>query len=340
MKRKTTILCMLFFVHFSVSQVINIDYISKPDLITDKLNETEDKLSKKLKELDGINQQIKKIEIDTNLSEIDKELILKRKKREKKDIEIEIIELKENVNTLDKTRDKYLMLKDKGNVQFLEKTSFSIVKDVSNFLPNLQLLKVNVGEPKGFKIPIFLFIGSPFNLKDDLNHEKTAAELLNPIGGLINLYIQHDHKLIGKNNKLSLTKLNLKSSIIAKYVSGTDTVNRISREFFNFAGTLDFFFQTGAWEAADGFNPEKSGVFWINLNFSANAVVGNNLKEVFTQLNDNSFLSASFGIRLGLYIEDKVNINVGYINNFTKGPIKEVFQQGVFKISTDLNVLK
>src|SRR5690606_29097917 len=50
-----------------------------------------------------------------------------------------------------------------------------------------QLLKLRIGEPNGFYVPFYFFLGaSGDGFGDSELNENTAANLLNPIGGLFN----------------------------------------------------------------------------------------------------------------------------------------------------------
>jgi len=198
-----------------------------------------------------------------------------------------------------------------------------------------QLLKINIGEPKGFYVPIYLLIGSSGDgLGSQKKNENTVANLLNPIGGIFNGTVN------GRNNlyasKSDITSLKLSYQISGKLINAQDTITGKSKFLGAGYGNLGLFFQTGAWDSDDKGN---MGVFWIQAKATASYAFNNaSYKEVLGKdFKSNYFVG--YAIDLGIEINNKLNLKVGvyqYLNNQDL----ELLRNPIFKFSLDYNLKK
>lgn len=196
-----------------------------------------------------------------------------------------------------------------------------------------QLLKLRIGEPGKFSMPFYLLVGaSGDGLGNTAINENTAANLLNPVGGILNGTINGQNNMFKSSS--GITSLKLSYQISGKLVNAKDSLTLESKFLGSAYANAGLFFQTAAWE--DG-ALDNIGVFWIQAKMTSSfGFERNSLKSVFgSQLDDNYFLG--YSIDAGLEINNRVNIKAGiyqYLNN------QEVnlFTKPVLKFSLDYNL--
>ena len=198
-----------------------------------------------------------------------------------------------------------------------------------------QLLKLNIGEPNGFYVPLYILVGSSGDgIGMQKKNENTIANLLNPIGGIINGAIN------GRNNlyasKSGITSLKLSYQLSVKLINAQDSATGNSKFLGAGYGNLGLFFQTGAWDQDDKGN---MGVFWIQAKATASyafddasykKVLGNNFSESYF---------VGYAIDLGIEINNRINLKAGlyqYLNNQKL----DLVEKPVFKFSLDYNLKK
>lgn len=221
----------------------------------------------------------------------------------------------------------------KSPLEFFEKGSIDVFSN-GYMQGTAQMLKINIGEPNKFYIPVYFLIGSP---SDGISNKKnsqdnTVASLLNPIGGIFNASIRGRNSIFQTGEKTLLT---VSYQVSAKFITGRDSLN--NNNFFGTGyGNIGFLFQTGAWEAED---QKNMGTFWIQVQATAsNAFNTTSFKDVFgDSLKDNYFYGYSFD--LGVEINKVINLKVGmyqYINNQQIDAIKNP----IWKFSLDYRLKK
>jgi hypothetical protein len=196
-----------------------------------------------------------------------------------------------------------------------------------------QLLKINIGEPDAFYIPLFILVGaSGDGLGEQEKNENTVANLLNPIGGIFNGTVN------GRNNLYSsstgITSLKFAYQLSGKLINAQDSLTGESKFLGAGYGNAGLFFQTGAWEPdAEG----NMGVFWMQAKVTGSYAFDNAiLTDVFgSTVTDNYFIG--YSIDLGIEINNRINLKAGayqYLNNQDI----ELMKKPVFKFSLDYNL--
>ena len=197
-----------------------------------------------------------------------------------------------------------------------------------------QALKINIGEPKGFYLPVYLLVGAT---NGDIGSEKinksTVLSMINSTGGLMNLSTNFYAKLYASES--AITSLRFTSQLGAKLVTGRDSLTNDGqiRPMGFFEGGLVF--QTGAWEADAGY--EEGGIFWVQARYAIMSMAKDDLKSYFGEKVDQ--LPSGPKLELGILIKNKVNIKLSYFKAVT-GQNVPTLNDGQFRVALDYNVSK
>lgn len=222
---------------------------------------------------------------------------------------------------LNDINDKRLEILNKGLIDFFTNGKMQ---------GTAQLMKLNIGEPGGFYIPLYLLVGASGNgLGAEKRNENTIANLLNPVGGIFNLTANGMHNLYAKPDKITSLKLNYQLS--GKFINGQDSLSGES-EFLGIGYVnAGLFFQTGAWDPNEAGN---MGVFWIQAKATASLAFDDAvLKSVFGQSITSRFFYG-YAVDLGLEINNRINLKAGvyqYLNNQSI----DLLQKPIIKLSLD-----
>jgi len=198
-----------------------------------------------------------------------------------------------------------------------------------------QLLKLRIGEPDGFYVPLYFFLGaSGDGLGSSVKNENTVANLLNPIGGLLNGTFNGLTNLY--KSESNITSLKFAYQFSGKLINATEDESEESSFIGSAYGNLGLFFQTGAWEQG---LEDNIGVFWVQAKLTSSfANEKETLLNVFgDEIDDSFFYGYSFD--LGLEINNRINLKAGlyqYLNNQDV----DLFNEPVFKFSLDYNMKK
>jgi hypothetical protein len=198
-----------------------------------------------------------------------------------------------------------------------------------------QLLKLRIGEPKGFYIPFYLFLGaSGDGLGNSKQNENTVANLLNPIGGLLNGTFN------GRNNiyksESGITSLKFAYQLSGKLINAQEELTSESKFIGSGYGNLGLFFQTGAWEQGD---LDNIGVFWLQAKVTSSfGLSRNSLIDVFGENVDDSFF-VGYSFDLGLEINNRINLKAGVYQYFNNQEV-DLFSKPFFNFSLDYNLKK
>lgn len=197
-----------------------------------------------------------------------------------------------------------------------------------------QFLKINIGEPNKFFIPVYLLIGATSGDfgKEQLN-KNTIMSLISPSGGLLNLNGNLYFRIFGKDD--AVTSLKFNSMIGAKLITGRNLVNNealIKPVAFADPG---LYFQTGAWSPEDGY--KKGGIFWLQAKYALFAMDKSGLSEYFGATAN----SVPQGVRLemGIFVERRVNIKLSYFKA-SAGKNIPTLNDGQFRLALDYSVFK
>lgn len=241
---------------------------------------------------------------------------------------IDIDYVKEGVNFIDTEQAK------ESPIEFLGRSYIDIFNN-GKIQGTAQLLKLRIGEPNVFYMPLYIFLGaSGDGLGSSDKNENTAANLLNPIGGLINGTF---NGLINiKKSTSGITSLKFAYQFSGKLINAQDSISEESNFLGSAYGNIGLFFQTGAWEAGA---QDNIGVFWIQVKATSSfGMQREDLVNIFgDKINDSFFLG--YSIDLGIEINNRINLKTGiyqYLNN------QEIdfFNKPVFKFSIDYNMKK
>jgi hypothetical protein len=168
-----------------------------------------------------------------------------------------------------------------------------------------QILKIRIGEPNGFSIPLYLLTGATNTVFGDGEpSEATIADLTSATGGFLNGSFNGDLPLFQSQSTITQIRLGMMGGV--RLLSGRPQTSGDVTLFG--AGYLDggIIFQTAAW--ADDGDYEEGGVFWIQLKYAGTAAPEATLREIFGEQ-----VEEPHGVRadLGILIKDRVNVKLG-----------------------------
>jgi hypothetical protein len=200
------------------------------------------------------------------------------------------------------------------------------------FQTTAQVLKINIGEPNGFYLPVSLLVGaanSDFSSNEvNLN---TIMGLINPTGGAMNLSTNFHVKLYDDNDKV--TRLKISGLLSGKLITGRNYITNESH--VSPSGYLDLgvFFQTGAWTAQDEYR--DGGIFWVQAKYSVSYLAGKDIATYFGE--DIQGMPNGPRIEVGCYIKNRVNIKLAYYKALGKDGIPSL-DNSQFRLALDYSV--
>lgn len=219
-----------------------------------------------------------------------------------------------------------------GSLSFLGRSTFELISDQS-VVASLQVVRVLVGEPSSFNVPLYIYFTPPIKPKSDTTNTRTATELLNPIGGVLSVTLQPTVATLLKSHS-SLTKLELKSNIGLRYLTGEDTVSNESRQFLAPVLSLYLFLETSAWLAGDNISG-GGGKFWVDGGINFSPAQGEDFKAIFGETRSTDIWVLS--LRGGLSIGKKVNIGISFLKQFTHADKIDLYHRKIIKVTTDFD---
>lgn len=180
-----------------------------------------------------------------------------------------------------------------------------------------RILRLNIGEPKKFSIPISFYCGVSNNnfqsqgVQFSKTNDHLVTHYINPMSGLINISVDGDGCLTTKDK---ITKLSfvyqvgerLLHAIRIGPISDPETGKAIN--FLNGFGATGFLFETGAWEKTDSKN---IGIFWTAVRFHISKSSSKQIKEFLPKIETNG-LYYGYSIGFGIEINNLVNIKTIY----------------------------
>lgn len=218
-------------------------------------------------------------------------------------------------------------------VEVLKNGFVDFVSD-GNIQASARLLRINIGERDKFYIPFYIYTGASGNAfgSENLN-QTTVANLLNPVGGTINLSFNGLQDIIGESG---ITKLKFAYQVGGRLINGRDSVTKENLNFFNGLANLGFFFQTGAWTPDD---PDNMGMFFLQAKFSASVSSEGDFQKVFGKTVLDNNLLMGYSIDAGIEINKVINLKVG-VYQFTNNSAISLFNEPVVKLSIDYSMEK
>lgn len=198
-----------------------------------------------------------------------------------------------------------------------------------------QLLKLNIGEPEGFKIPIYIITSATSgNLGDNEKNKSTLFDIINPTGGILNLGANLNSRII-KISKSGITNLRFNSFFCGKLLSGRELLTDASKINTGFYLEPGVTFQTGAWEADEGY--KDGGIFWLSLKYVFTYVSEEDLRTYFESSSTKSPNGPK--IELGILIKEKVNIKITIFKALS-GDDLPTLNKEQYKLAFDYNLFK
>jgi len=188
-----------------------------------------------------------------------------------------------------------------------------------------RLIRIYVGEPGRFTVPLSVYTGvSANNFQDQLigigqrTNDHLLSAFLNPLSGLVNfsgdgmIYFMNDAKL----SRIGIP-YNFGERILTGFRSGAITDPQTGRpvNFLNSYFSSGVYFQTGAWERANIGNP---GLFWLVCRWHSTYTHPNLIKE-FLEIDKTNGIYMGYSIGFGVHINNLLNLKAIYYK-YTKAP--------------------
>ncbi len=187
-----------------------------------------------------------------------------------------------------------------------------------------RLIKLYIGEPKKFSIPISFYSGvSNNNFQSQStqlikSNDHLENQYINPMSGLINISIDGSKYF---SNPQNVTKLSIIYQIGERLLNGirigeiTNPQTGKAVNFLNSFATSGILFQTGSWEKT---NTNNVGVFWAAIRYHYCYTNPKQIKEFLPNIETNgAYMGYSLGF--GIEINNVVNIKAIYYK-YTKAP--------------------
>ena len=180
-----------------------------------------------------------------------------------------------------------------------------------------RLLRIWIGDPDGFAIPVSIYSGVSAGTfagqsaaAGVRSNDQLMNAFINPLTGLINF--SFDGSFPGRNmNQLTGGALTCQfgGRVLSGITPGPINDPQAGRpvNFFNSYGSAGVYFQTGAW---DGEQVNNLGIFWISLRYISSYSSPEILRTLFTGTPTGFYHGWSIGG--GVEISDLVNIKVIY----------------------------
>jgi len=186
-----------------------------------------------------------------------------------------------------------------------------------------RLIRLFIGEPGGKGIPVSIYSGvSSNNFQNQQfggirSNDQLGNNLINPLGGLINMSMEGLFLFNKKNYRVTATGLvyQLSARMLSGYRSGAITDPGTGRpvNFLNSLGAGGVYFQTGAWEKN---NSRNMGLFWFTGRYIICSSGRESLRSIFPLVNRGIFQAWSAG--WGIEINNFVNIKLLYYKYSSK----------------------
>lgn len=181
-----------------------------------------------------------------------------------------------------------------------------------------RLLKVYIGDPKKFAIPLSFYGGVTSNNFQNTSgsalllksNDHLVNQYINPLSGMINVSI--DGTLTRRRDSNAVTKLGAIYQIGERVLHGT-RVGAINNpltgrpiNFLNSFGLVGIYLQTAAWEQV---NNKSMGTFWLMARLHACSTNPNAIKQFLPDISTNGIYygySTGFGIKINSIVDLRV----------------------------------
>jgi len=217
------------------------------------------------------------------------------------------------------------------NVQFLKNGFVDFLTD-GNIQASARLLRINIGERNKFYLPFFIYTGTAGNAfgTNKLN-ETTVSNLLNPIGGTLNISFNGLQNII---KSPGVTKLKFAYQFGGRIINGKDSVNQENQNFFNGLANVGLFFQTSAWEPND---PNNLGIFYVQAKFVSSISSKDNFQKLFGKHSIEKNYLLGYSLDAGIVINKIIAAKLG-VYQYTNNSGVDLFKKPVIKFSLDYSL--
>jgi hypothetical protein len=214
----------------------------------------------------------------------------------------------------------------KKNKMEVFNSGFIDIQNSGQVASSMRFLKLNIGEPNKFYLPLSIYCGVAGNpIQSNSNsqvktNEHLVTGFINPTSGLINF--SFEDILFMPYSKAS-TKFGISYQLGARVMHGIkqDTINKLpifsTVNFVNNYLSAGVYFQTQAWER------EKNGdvgTFWISTRFHLIRTGLRQLQLFLPNLSSNGIYTG-YSIGFGVHINKSVDLKAIYYNYLKKPEI-------------------
>ena len=194
-----------------------------------------------------------------------------------------------------------------------------------------RFIRLFIGEPGKFSIPLSLYAGVSSNNFQSLGASNASGNLtksndalfnqyINPMSGLINISVD-GVTFFKKTDKITKTGYlyHVGERVLTGFKTGLVTNPQTGKptNFLNSFTSQGFYFQTGAWERT---NAKNVGVFWMAYRYILCYSNPRQIKEFLPDINTNG-LYHGYSLGFGVEINNLVNIKMIYYKYFKKPEI-------------------
>ncbi|MEO7444390.1 MAG: hypothetical protein ABIT96_00195 [Ferruginibacter sp.] len=221
-------------------------------------------------------------------------------------------------------KEKSDSLKLNENKPELFSSGFIDVMNNGQVNASARLIKLYIGEPGKFSIPISFYGGvSNNNFQQQTptfskSNDHLVNQYINPLSGLINISIDDTNYF---NQTESVTKSGFIYRVGERVLNGVrvgpiaDPRTGKATSFLNSFGFAGFLWQTGAWEKT---NSKNIGVFWLAMRYHACYTNPKQIKEFLSEVETNGVYHG-YSVGFGIEIDKVVNIKAIYYK-YVKAP--------------------
>ncbi len=189
-----------------------------------------------------------------------------------------------------------------------------------------RFIRLFVGEPGRFAIPLSLYSGVSANNFQNQNNSYTVTksndhlvnQYINPLSGLVNLSID-GVLFFSKTERVTKTGFlyHVGERVLTGFKTGAISDPQTGKpvNFLNGFATAGLYFQTGAWERS---NAKNVGIFWLTTRYHAMYSNPKQIKEFLPNVTTTG-LYLGYSIGFGVEINNLVNLKAIYYK-YTKQP--------------------
>lgn len=196
-----------------------------------------------------------------------------------------------------------------------------------------RFIRLYIGEPGKFAIPLSVYSGVSANNFQNQNSAATSASainksndqlfnnFINPLSGIANISIDGVGFL--NNSATKITKAGLLyhvgEKVLTGYKSGAITNPQTGKpvNFLNTFACAGIYLQTGAWERT---NAKNVGIFWMALRYITCYTNPTALKEILPNIQTNGMYNG-YSLGWGIEINNLINVKILYYKYFKEPEI-------------------